>query len=300
MGTETITLTEKSFSQVPTFGQIVDIQKYKPEGYKANYTYPENKVTLQRMLNHSPYDIIYTEVENPETYTTEITYLRKRYGIDVLDPEQTYENLGSVTLTLDETQFADGVYIEDFIDFDEMYPTSPIAGTAFYYGGQPFEWYLKDEMLTTPDDLKSEYKVSYEPQTLYVDINYYTDEVDEENLIASTTWAVKINDWADNEQFTVVDELPNSYIDKYKPVICGGGRISNPSYVYTFETLISTGHIDIIYDTLEEPHDPESTMFPSKVIWYTAERGGSANWQYQYPLGLQHDTISGPYSQDQT
>ena len=291
LGTEVITLTEQSFKQVPTFGQIVDIQKYKPDGYKANYDYPESKVTLQRLLNHSPYDIVYTYVESPKQYTTQITYLRKRFGVDVLDPEQTYENLGSIELTLDETQFADGVYIENFINFDEMYPTSPIQGKPFYGNGQPFEWYLEDEMLTTPDDLKEEYKVSYEPVKQYIDINYYTDEVDEENLIASTTWGIQIDNWPDNEQFTIVDELPNSYIDKYKPVICGGGRINQSSTVYTFETLVAAGHIDIIYDTLEEPHDPESTMFPSKVIWYTAESVHPL-WMKQYPLGLATQTYS--------
>ena len=285
LGSETITLTEKSFSQVPTFGQIVDIQKYKPEGYKANYSYPEDKVTLQRVLNHAPYDIIYTRVQEPEIYTTQITYLRRKYGINILDPEETYENLGSITLTLDETQFADGVYIEKFIDFDAMYPTSPVEGKPFYHSGVPFEWYLEDEMLTTPDDLKAEYKIAYEPVTQYIDINYYTDEIDEDNLIASTTWGIKINNWEDDDEFTIVDELPNSYIDKYKPVICGGGRISNPSQVYTFTSLVALGHIDIVYDTLEEPHDPESTMFPSKVIWYSAENG-HPDWNIQYPLGL--------------
>ena len=289
LGSETITLTEKSFNQVPTFGQIVDIQKYKPEGYKANYSYPEEKVTLQRMLNHAPYDIIYTRVENPKIYTTQITYLRRRYGVDTLNPEQTYENLGSVTVTLDETQFADGVYIEKFIDFDAKYPVSPVEDKPFYANGQPFEWYLEDEMLITPEDLKPEYKVCYEPVTQYIDINYYTDEVDEENLIASTTWGIKINNWPDDEEFQIVDELPNSYIDKYKPVICGGGRLAEPSLVYTFTTLVEKGHIDIIYDTLEEPHDPESTMFPSKVIWYTAENTHPL-WANQYPLGLGNET----------
>ena len=268
LGTEVVTLTEKDFYQVPTFGDLIPIQKYKPEGYVANYSYPESKVTLNRVMQHSPYDIIYTEVENPQVYETKITYLRKRFGIDILNPEQTYENLGSITLQLDETQFAEGVYIEEFIDMNAMYPVSPIEGKPFYDAGVPFEWYLDDEMLATPEDLKSEYKISYEPVIQYIDVNYYTDVVEEENLIASTTWGIKINDWPDNGQFCIVDELPNIYIDKYKPVICGGGRVNEPEKVWTFETLVAAGEISIIYDTLDEPHDPESSMFPSKVIYF--------------------------------
>ena len=64
-----------------------------------------------------------------------------------------------------------------------------------------------------------------------------------------------------------MDELPNTFIDKYKPVICGGGRLNEPEKYWTFDTLVAAGELSIIYDTLEEPHDPESSMFPSKVIW---------------------------------
>lgn len=296
LGTEVITLTEKDFYQVPTFGDLIPIQKYKPDGYVANYSYPESKVTLNRVMQYSPYDIIYTKVENPQVYETKITYLRKRYGIDIVNPEQTYENLGSVTLQLDETQFAEGVYIEDFIDMNAMYPVSPLEGKPFYHSGTPFEWYLKDEMLTSPESLKTEYKVSYEPVIQYIDVNYYTDVVEEENLIASTTWEIQINEWPDNGQFYIVDELPNTYIDKYKPVICGGGRIHEPEKAWTFETLVAAGEISIIYDTLDEPHDPESSMFPSKVIYFSAEGHDSVDWYNQYPYGLQEgndDTVEG-------
>lgn len=288
LGTETITLTEKDFAQVPTFGQIIDIQKYKPDSYKASYTYPETKVTLGRILEHAPYDIVYQEVENPEVYTTKITYLRRKYGVDVTHPENIYENLGYITLELDETEFADGVYIEKFIDFNARKPASSIPDKPFYLDGTPFEWYLEDDMLITPEDLKEEYKIAYEPVVQYLDVNYYTDEVDDENLIASATWAYAINDWPDGESFQIVDELPNTYIDRYKPVICGGGRFENPSQWWTFETLTAAGEIAIIYDTLEEPHDPDSASFPKKVIFFNRndqDNHGQTglNWTQTFP-----------------
>ena len=45
------------FYQVPTFGQLVDLFKYKPAQYKMNFEYPDTKVTLRRVLSHSPYNV---------------------------------------------------------------------------------------------------------------------------------------------------------------------------------------------------------------------------------------------------
>ena len=286
LGQEVVTLTEKDFYQVPTFGNLIPIQKYKPDSYKANYSYPESKVTLSRILEHSPYTIVYTKVENPAIYETTISYYRKIFGVDMLHPINTYELVGQTTIQLDETQFADGVYPEEFMNYDLFYPESPIEGVPYYAKGAPYEWYEKDENLITPDALRPEYRIAYQPVPVTIDINYYTDEVDEENLIASTTWQLDVTYWPEDEVFQLVDELPNTFIDKYKPVICGGGRLNEPEKYWTFDTLVAAGELSIIYDTLEEPHDPESSMFPSKVIWYAADiREGYGDW-CRIPGGL--------------
>jgi hypothetical protein len=47
-----------------------------------------------------------------------------------------------------------------------------------------------DERLDTPSALRDIYEVYYMPEPYYVDVNYYTDDIDEENLIASTTWMI--------------------------------------------------------------------------------------------------------------
>lgn len=299
LGQEVITLTEKDFLQVPTFGDIIPLHKYKPDGYRTVYTYPESKVTLQRLLDHSPYNIVYEEVEDPQEYTTTIKYYKKTFGIDIQHPLNAYTLVGTETITIDETEFDEGIYIEDFIDMDAYYPISPSAEHPYYSLGEPWEWYLKDEMLDDPTKLKQEYVVVYEPVPVYLNIDYYTDVVEEDNLIASTTWKVQVDDWETGATFTIVDELPNNYVDRYKPVICGGGQIQNPSTVYTFDTLVAQGHIDIVYETLEEPHDPDSTMFPSKVIWYDANdlkyqshvyNGVVPKWRTQHPSGLMSDS----------
>ena len=275
LGETIVTLTEKDFYQVPTFGQLIDLYLYKPDGYRPTYTYPETKVTLNRILQNAPYDIIYEEVTDPAVYTTTVKYYRKVFGIDMLNPLNTYQYEGEAVIEIDETWFVDGAYPEQFFDFD-LYHNQPL----YYSSGEPWEWYLEDENLTDPSVLKSEYIIVYNPISYFVSVNYYTDVVEEENLIASTTWEVQIDNWKDNQQFQLVDELPNTYIDKYKPVICDGGRLEDPSAWYTFETLVNS-EINIIYDTLEEPHDPESTMWPSKVLYWYASTGG---WDYAYEV----------------
>lgn len=298
LASDEITLTEKDFYQVPTFGQIVPIQKYKPDRYKANYTYGDTKVTLQRILDHSPYTIVYTKVENPQTYTTTVKYLRKRFGISPLTPLDDYDTIATETITLDETQFEDGVFIDGFIDLNKHKPQSGVEKVEFYQDGAPYGWYLEDEILDTPDKLHKEYLVIYDPEIVSIEIRYYTDEVDEDNLIATDIWMVTIDMWHDGEQFQIVDELPNNYVNRYKPVICWGGKLDKPSEWYTFNSLVTAGHIDIVYETKEEPHDPDNADWPSKILWFqTAEGGigggaasGNADWCH---LDAPHQTSNG-------
>ena len=56
---EHISISEKDFYQVPTFGDIVRLNKYKPEGYETDFEYTGAKVSLSRVLDLSPYEIIY-------------------------------------------------------------------------------------------------------------------------------------------------------------------------------------------------------------------------------------------------
>lgn len=276
---EQVYLTEKMFYQVPTFGQIVDLLKYKPQGYglqQGDIPYTDTKVTLQRLLNKTPFNIVYTEWPSPEEYTIKVKYYKHKFWIDPKNPLNEYTFLGEKEVIIDATQIIDGQYPDNFIDFDAFKPADE---PDYWYNGIPFEWYKKDENLLTPDDLRDEYIVVYEPKMQYIDINYYTDEVDEENLIANSTWGIKINDWDFGYEFQVVDELPNSYLNKYKPANCDGGILQESEKYYTFDSLVKQGHLDIVYMTRQEPHDPEDNSFPSKVLWY-------------YPDTLKNNTIS--------
>jgi hypothetical protein len=130
------------------------LNKYKPEGYKTDYVFPEPKVSLARVMAHTPYDIVYTEETNPlETYTTTIRYIKKVYGI------RTYETIGEITLTFDQTDFRDGEYIDYYIDYNAMKPE------AYYGDGEPYEWYNYDLRLDTPENLQEVYTIKYDTTT---------------------------------------------------------------------------------------------------------------------------------------
>ena len=256
--TETIPITEKDFYQAPTFGDIVRLNKYKPEGFETNFVYEGTKVSLTRVLNLSPYDIIYTPITGEvQEYTTTIRYIKKVYGV------RTYETIGEITLTLDDSDFRDGEYIDYYIDLNAMKPAQ------YYEDGITYQWYEMDERLDTPDKLKSLYIIAYPVETQYIPINYYTDDVDAANLIASSTWAVAIDDFDPEYPFYIVDNLPNEYINRYRPLGADGGVLQNSNVAYTWDTLMEIDEIAIVYESIEEPNDPESAVYDPKVLYFT-------------------------------
>ena len=257
LASDTIALQEKDFYQVPTFGDLVRLNKYKPDGYETNFQYTGSKVSLARVVENSPYNIEYTKmVEDKIPYTTTIKYMKKVYGV------REYETISTKILTLDQSNFRDGEYIDFYIDKNLMKPE------RFYKDGITYRWYEMDERLDSPTDLKAEYDIVYQPEPQTLEINYYTDEVHEENLIASTTWDIKIDDLDPRLTYSVVELLPNSYINKFKPMICGGGEIQGGDVAHTFESLVSYGHIDILYETIEEPNDPTKAYYEKRILCF--------------------------------
>ena len=251
---EHIPISEKDFYQVPTFGDIVRLNKYKPDGYETDFEYTGAKVSYARVLELSPYTIVYKPMaEAPIEYSAVIRYMKKVYGL------RTYEVIATETFTLNQSDFRDGEYVDFHIDFNKYKP-------QYYLNGEPYQWYRMDERLNSPDDLREVYDVYYPPETQYVDINYYTDDIDEANLIASTTWGIQVDDWEGTIQLP--DTLPNELINKYKPVGCSGGEIVNPEAEYTFYDLVELDEIAILYETIVEPDDPTNLSYESKVLYW--------------------------------
>lgn len=255
--TERIALEEKDFYQAPTFGDLVRLNKYKPEGYKTDFVYPGSKVSLSRVVENSPYNIIYTPITEPVVeYSTTIRFIKKVYGV------RQYETIGTQRIVLDQSDFRDGEYIDFHINLNGMKPEK------YYLDGETYQWYAMDERLTNPEDLKPTYTVVYMPETQYLDINYYTDEVDELNLIASATWGIAIDELEPGYTYSVAEILPNDYINKFKPIICNGGMVQGADVAHTFESLVELGHIDILYETIIEPDDPTNAVYDAKVLGF--------------------------------
>ena len=255
--TEQLGLEEKDFYQVPTFGDLVRLNKYKPEGYETDFTYPGSKVSLTRVAENSPYNIVYKPIEGEiQNYTTVIKYMKKVFGV------REYETIGTEVLTLNQSDFRDGEYIDFWIDKNKMKPEK------YYKDGMTYQWYEMDERLNSPEDLKEIYTIAYMPEKQYIDVDYYTDEVNEANLIASTTWGLQIDDLDPDYTYSIAEILPNDYINKYKPVNCNGGTIQDANVPHTFESLIAAGAINIVYETLVEPDDPTQAYYEAKIIGF--------------------------------
>ena len=257
LASETIALQEKDFYQVPTFGDLVRLNKYKPDGYETNFKYTGSKVSLARVVEGSPYNIEYTKmVEDKIPYTTTIKYIKKVFGV------REYETIATKILTLDQSDFRDGEYIDFYIDKNLMKPDK------YYVDGTTYQWFEMDERLATPADLRESYTIMYAPERQYLDVNYYTDEVDEENYIAGMVWSLAIDELDPRLTYSIVDIFPNEYINKFKPVICSGGMLQNATEQYTFDSLIQFGHVDIVYETIEEPNDPTEAFYERKVLGF--------------------------------
>ena len=257
LATEEIALQEKDFYQVPSFGDLVRLNKYKPKGFETNFQFEGAKVSLQRVIDGSPYNIVYTRMtETPVEYKTTIRYMKKVFGV------RQYETIDEVELTLDQSDFRDGEYIDFYIDKNAKKPEQ------FYLDGVTYQWYEMDERLEYPEDLRPSYEIVYMPEKQFLDVDYYTDEVKEENLIASTTWGLMIDELEPGYTYSIVDILPNSYINKFKPVRCNGGMIQGAEVAHTFETLVNQGHIDIVYETLFEPDDPTQAYYEPKILGF--------------------------------
>lgn len=254
---EIIPISEKDFYQVPTFGDIVRINKYKPEGFETDFEYTGSKVSLARVIEGSPYNIVYKPIEGEIiNYTTTVKYIKKVYGL------RTYETIATETLTFDQSDFRDGEYIDFYINKNLHKPEN------YYLDGNNYQWYEMDERIDSPDKLKDEYIISYMPKKEFVDINYYKNSIAEENKIASTSVSFQIDQFEPGYKINLIDTLPNEYINKYKPANCNGGVLQNPTEEYDFEGLVALDEIVIIYTEKEAPHDPESASYDQKILYW--------------------------------
>ena len=307
--TERIALTEKDFYLNPTFGDIVRINKYlgSPEpwtdSYASNgqyyysdcdYVFPEDKVTLTRVLRNSPYDIVYKakpiDGAMEVVKSTTITFIRKVYGV------RNYKSIAIVPLSWYENQIKDGEYLDFYVNknqYMEATLNSTYGGGAtpswedatigellikdVYKDGEFYQWFEKDVRLS--DELRENYYVVYEPKTLYKDINYYTDDIDDENLIGSTTWSYTFDMFEPNYVISVIDTIPNEYVNRYKPITCAGGRFET-TLAYGMYDFINLNPINIWYESLVEPHDPESASYEQKILYWESSNGKLRDAEY--------------------
>lgn len=253
IATDQLSFEESDFYSNPSFGDLIKINKYKPDGYSTDFKY-EGKVVLNQIIANAPYDIVYKPARDIETYTTTIKYYEAIKGENKL--------LGTAEVIIDSTQFQEGVYIEDFIVWDAKRP-------VFCGSGEPLDFYLMDEALVSKYDLRESYSIIYRAEPQNVELRYFTDVAEEDNQVASKNWPIRQDKWLPGELINLQESIPYSVVNAYKPEICLAGVVEGE--MINFTDLVNKGYVNIIYTTIKEPTDPEGYTFPKKVLFFGDE-----------------------------
>ena len=84
----TVSFTQPQLSNFQTIGQLVDVQSYRPAGYKAKVGY-DKELTLNNLLVSSPISVFYDKIEVERSKNVLVAY-------KVENDEGEYETIQSL------------------------------------------------------------------------------------------------------------------------------------------------------------------------------------------------------------
>ena len=126
------------------------------------------------------------------------------------------------------------------------------------------------------DEIQGTYDVLYMASVYNTQVRYYTDTVENANWIGSNALQYRIIDFT--TQTTLIDLGLN--INAFKPSYCGDGQIQYTGPV-TFQALVNLDAIDIIYEAVEEPEDPDGIDYPHRILFL--QHNDMGNYESQFP-----------------
>ena len=130
----TVSFTQPQLSRYQTIGQLVDVQTYRPAGYKAKVSY-DKELTLENLLVSSPISVFYDKIEIERSKNVLVAYKSE-------NDEGEYETFETVYVNVTETQLYDGSTLKDIISI-EGYRPNPT-----YYNSGYIENHTADELIT--------------------------------------------------------------------------------------------------------------------------------------------------------
>ena len=230
----------------PILNDIIPITAHRPEGYQFNASYSyDGEVSLSALTQASPIRIVYTEIEELRTKNIIVRYKKELAS--------AYSTINTSLITINEADVLDGIRLKDIINLNlhqpEYYEPGVIDGAS-------------STALITYDELKADYSVLYVASTYTTPVRYYTDDVDDLNWIGSSTIAYRVIDFETNT--TLFDLGLN--LNLYKPSYCDDGVLQYTGPV-NFSALLEANSIDVVYETVAEPEDPEGIDYPHRFLF---------------------------------
>ena len=171
-----INFTQPQLENIQTIGQLLNINTYRPAGYKTRINY-DKPLNLDNLLASSPISVFYDQVEIERTKNVMVSYKKE-------NEDGEYETFDTVYLNVSETSIYDGTILSDIININGYRPS------VQHYNAGYIENHTANELITY-DNLNVSYSVIYTraENTLYIE--YYAGVYPNWYRLTTTTLPVK-------------------------------------------------------------------------------------------------------------
>ena len=241
----TVSFTQPQLAKYQTVGQLVDVQSYRPVGYKARVNF-DKQVTLENLLAASPISVFYEKIEMDRSKNVLVAY-------KVEKDDGSFETINSMYVNVTEASLYDGSKLGDIISV-EGYRPAPA-----YYNSGYIEDHNADELITY-DTLEVAYSVIYTRATNTLFVEYYAGIYPDWYRLTTATIQVKYQERF-NEAFNVLTDL-NIDFNKYHTAPYEDGKLYNESSLQTYDDVLNQGVLQVYYTPIE---------YPITVHYYTVD-----------------------------
>ena len=233
---DNIYFTYPQIQNLTTIGQLIDVQQFKPEGYKSEILFDNEDFTVEGILAFSPIQVLYKKIENARSKNILINYYQE-------DDNESWEQIITQIINVNETQFYDGLMLKDIINISAQRP-NPI-----YYNDGYIEGHSADELITY-EDLELSYSIRYPKLDNIVFVEYYAGVYPGWYRISTATIHTKYMSSYDNN-FALAQlgiDLNRYHTTEYE-----NGRIYNAEALNTYNNVMNAGVIQVYYVPIDYP-----------------------------------------------
>jgi len=257
---ETYTINALQFFNQPVLGDLIDLTRYRPEGYQFSVADSYNgEITLSALTTASPITVKYEEVQTVRTKSILVRYKQQLAS--------GYSVLNTSLLTISEADTIGGIRLRDIINLDYYRPQYYDAGLL---NG------VSSNTLVNYDEIQVNYDVIYNATEYTTPVYYYTDEINQLNWVGSDSISYRVIDFT--VETTLYDLGLN--VNQYKSAFVSNGEVQYNGPIQ-FAALRELASIDILYMTEIEPEDPSGINYPHRILFLQHNDLGA--YEYEHP-----------------